>query len=244
MPEYKNWFETWFNTSYYDVLYSHRNDDEAAGFIDKLVALIQPPAHATMLDAGCGKGRHAKYLAEKGFYVTGIDLCTNCIKAAKEFESDNLHFFVHDMRNILRVNYYDVIFNFFTSFGYFNTEKDNLRTINTFANGLKKGGYLVIDFFNADVVIKYLIDDESKQFNGIHFQIEKHLEDNFIIKKIQVKDGKKQLIFYERVMAIRLFAFLEYFKRAGLTLKNVFGNYHLQPFEEHTSQRLILIAQK
>ena len=63
----KNWFETWFSQCYYDILYQHRDEDEAAGFLDALMEKLQPPPNATILDAACGKGRHAIYLAEKGW---------------------------------------------------------------------------------------------------------------------------------------------------------------------------------
>ena len=32
------WFKDWFNSPYYHKLYAHRDEMEAAGFIDKLIA--------------------------------------------------------------------------------------------------------------------------------------------------------------------------------------------------------------
>ena len=61
------WFKQWFNSSFYFKLYAQRNDAEAAGFIDALLHKVQPSSGATMLDLGCGNGRHSKYLAAKGF---------------------------------------------------------------------------------------------------------------------------------------------------------------------------------
>jgi SAM-dependent methyltransferase len=60
-----------------------------------------------MVDIACGKGRHSKFLAAKGFDVTGIDISTDSIQYAKQFETDNLHFFVHDMRLLFWINYFD-----------------------------------------------------------------------------------------------------------------------------------------
>ena len=61
------WFKSWFDSVYYHKLYGNRDEKEAAGFVDEVIALLQPKQRATMLDVGCGAGRHCKYLASKGF---------------------------------------------------------------------------------------------------------------------------------------------------------------------------------
>ena len=51
----KCWFEDWFNSPYYHLLYSNRDEQEAAAFIDKLLAYLQPATGAEMLDVACGR---------------------------------------------------------------------------------------------------------------------------------------------------------------------------------------------
>src|SRR5688572_19479368 len=99
------WFKDWFNSPYYHQLYFQRDDAEAAAFIDKLIDHLQPSPRSMMLDVACGKGRHSIQLASKGYFVTGIDLSEDSIIEAKKFETDNLEFFVHDMRLPFRINY-------------------------------------------------------------------------------------------------------------------------------------------
>lgn len=65
------------------MLYQHRDEDEAAAFLDGLMAFLHPTPGSTMLDAACGKGRHASYLAEKGYEVTGIDLSLKILEKQK-----------------------------------------------------------------------------------------------------------------------------------------------------------------
>ncbi|MFI5170777.1 MAG: class I SAM-dependent methyltransferase [Chitinophagales bacterium] len=244
MRHQKSWFETWFNRHYYDLLYQHRDEDEAAGFLDGLISYLHPTTGATMLDAACGKGRHASYLAQKGFEVTGIDLSSKNIKEAAINENDHLSFFQHDMRRVFRINYFDFIFNFYTSFGYFDNKKYDIMCMQSFAAGLKKGGRLVIDFFNVSYVLKHLVEDESKVVNGVHFTITKKYEDCFISKKIDVMDGNKREIFCEKVRALQLNDFNDYFTKSGLKLITTFGDYQLNPYDESVSERLILIAEK
>ena len=58
----KQWFKDWFNSPYYHLLYSNRDEREAASFIDKLVGYLRPSPGALMLDVACGRG-----LCLKGF---------------------------------------------------------------------------------------------------------------------------------------------------------------------------------
>ena len=50
----KAWFETWFDSPYYHVLYQHRDEAEAEMFLDKLLLHLQLPAYARALDIACG----------------------------------------------------------------------------------------------------------------------------------------------------------------------------------------------
>ena len=125
----KDWFTSWFDTKYYHLLYKNRNDDEARLFVEHLVANLNLVPHAKVLDLACGKGRHSITLNRLGFDVLGVDLSSNSIEQAKEFENDTLHFDVCDMRKSYQKNKFDAVFNLFTSFGYFENKDDNTSVI-------------------------------------------------------------------------------------------------------------------
>ena len=238
------WYRAWFDSPYYHILYRHRNDAEARAFIDALIARLKPPRGSRMLDLACGKGRHAHYLCSKGFEVTGVDLSPSNIEAARKIACRNLYFEVHDMREPLRENYFDYIFNFFTSFGYFDREEDNIRTMNAIATALKPGGIVIIDFLNAQRVIEKMHPVEHKEMGGILFHIHRHFEDGFIIKEIDFEDGGRSYHFHEKVQALCLPDFDRLFARSGLQRTAVFGDYRLGPFREEESERLIVMARK
>src|SRR5690606_41341056 len=95
----KKWFQNWFNSPYYHILYHQRNDAEAEYFIDNLCSHLRPKHDARLLDIACGRGRHATYLQKKGYDVTGIDLSVANIQFATQFENSKMHLCVHDMRH-------------------------------------------------------------------------------------------------------------------------------------------------
>ena len=241
----KEWFTAWFNSPYYHILYQNRDEEEAKQFIDELLKYLQPPAGAAVLDLACGKGRYSRYLAAKDLYVTGLDIADESIAFARQFETAHLSFFTHDMRQPFRINYFDYIFNFFTSFGYFATEKDHRTTVANIATGLRPGGTFVLDFFNSVKVVRDLRPYEHKTIGGIDFELHRRVdEEGYIVKEIEfVADGQPQR-FAERVRAFTLQDFQALFSQAGLQITTTFGDYSLGAFDPFDSDRLILIAHK
>lgn len=239
-----SWFANWFDSPYYHTLYKNRDEKEAQVFIDNLIDYLQIPKGSKLIDIACGKGRHAKYFNKKGMDVVGVDLSQNSINTAKKDENKNLQFSAHDMRENYQKNAFDVVTNLFTSFGYFENNKDEQKAINAMENNLKKEGILIIDFMNAKKVIANLVLNEQKMINNIQFDITRQVKDGFILKDIRIIEGKEQQQFQEKVKAITLADYSEFITNAGLKIIDIFGNYKLDNFDEEISDRLILICKK
>ncbi|MBK8413431.1 MAG: class I SAM-dependent methyltransferase [Bacteroidetes bacterium] len=239
-----SWFESWFDSPYYHILYQHRDEAEAEYFLDSLLDFLHPEAHSSMLDLACGKGRHSVYLNEKGYAVTGIDLSEQSIEYCKQFENKNLSFFVHDMRKLFRVNDFNYVFNLFTSFGYFDKETENHAAMKNACMALRKGGVLVIDFLNPTYVSKHLIASEMVEVAGIKFNIARKIKDGYFYKNIHFSDAARIYDFTEKVQALTLNEFEKYIIPNGMVVEHIFGDYHLNAFDRETSPRLILLAKK
>jgi len=239
--ETKDWFTDWFNTPYYHVLYKDRNDEEAQLFIKNTTTFLALPKTDHILDLPCGKGRHAVFLNSLGYKVTGGDLSENSINYALKFENDTLNFKVHDMRKPFN-NTYNAIFNLFTSFGYFEDDKEDLLILQNIKNGLKKDGIFVFDFLNASFVKNTLITKETKIVDTITFNITREIKDNFIVKNISFFADEKNHYYTERVKYLDIHKMKSYFEKVGFTITNIFGDYNLSNFDVQTSKRLILVA--
>jgi len=239
-----SWFANWFDSPYYHTLYKNRDEREAQVFIDNLINYLQIPSGSKLIDIACGKGRHAKYFNQKGMDVVGVDLSPNSINTANKDKNKNLQFSVHDMRENYQEYCFDIVTNLFTSFGYFEDNKDEQKAIDAMASNLKKEGLLIIDFMNVKKVIANLVLNEQKKVDGIQFDITRKVKDGYILKDIQITDGEEHQQFQEKVKAITLADYSELIANAELKIIDIFGNYKLDDFDEEISDRLILICKK
>jgi len=243
--EHVDWFESWFGSPYYYMLYEHRDEIEAQAFAEQLVNYLQPLPGSSMLDIACGEGRFSIQLADYGFDVTGIDLSYASILKAKASEHSRLHFYVHDMRMPFYINYFDYAFNFFTSFGYFATDRDHLLAARAFASGLRKGGILIIDYLNKEQVLAGLVPSDTVHRNGMEFRIRRRLEGHHFVKDIYFTDmDGRERHYVERVAAFTLSDFIAMFRKAGLSLIGTFGDYQLNSYNPLDSSRMIMVFKK
>ncbi len=240
------WFKEWFNSPYYHLLYANRDQKEASAFIDGLIERLCPPPGCRMVDIACGRGRHSRHLSACGYDVTGIDLSPDSIAFARQFENDHLHFFQHDMRLPFWIRYFDYAFNFFTSFGYFNTRREHDNALRTMTQSLNGGGTLVIDYLNTRFWENHLQHRVEIETEGVQFHITKWMDETHFYKKIEIEDEKAEqpLLFQEKVAKFSLGDFTEMLGDQGLQVKDVFGDYQFNRYHMNESPRMIIIAQK
>jgi SAM-dependent methyltransferase len=237
------WYASWFDTPWYHLLYQHRDYKEAELFIDNICQYLALPEQSRVLDLACGKGRHAIYLAKKGYEVTGLDLSARNIAAAQISANERLHFAEHDMRAVYKNSHFDVVFNMFTSFGYFDDPQDDLKVLSAIHDSLKPGGIFVFDYLNNHFVSETHIPSEEQLIDGIHFQIARHISDSWIIKQIQFEIEGQAFSFYEKVRNYQPAELATLLHRSGFEILRSFGNYRLEPLSVD-SPRCIYVARR
>ncbi|MCX6210558.1 MAG: class I SAM-dependent methyltransferase [Bacteroidetes bacterium] len=243
----QEWFSNWFNSHYYHLLYNNRDEIEANTFISKIIHYLKPLPNSRMLDVACGKGRHSKALSEMGFDVIGIDLSEESIKEAKLSESRQLHFYKHDMRLPFYINYFDIVFNLFTSFGYFRTQREHNNAIRSITQGIKQNGILVIDYLNTHFEENNFTSSIEKEIDKLKFIITKWQTETHFYKQIQVADSTNGLprhLSTERVAKFSLGDFNEMLSLQNMQIQQVFGDYNLNEYHINTSPRMIILAKK
>lgn len=237
------WFTDWFNSPYYHLLYSYRNQEEADQFIKQLVSKLNITKGNSVTDVGCGSGRHCRALFQSGMKVTGIDLSENSIKKAREISPADIHYFVHDMRQPLPVINQDVALNLFTSFGYFNND-ESIQVLRNIHAALKSNGMLLLDYLNA--VPLYNLPNETMQTpcNNIKFTISRYADQTHVYKTIVVNDNNREFTHTEKVALYGLPQLSDFLNQTGFQIINTFGDYMFNAYQPHSSPRLMLQAIK
>jgi SAM-dependent methyltransferase len=240
------WFEDWFDSDAYEVVYQQRDLADARRLIDLIERVARPEPGAALLDVGCGRGRHARLLAERGYAVTCLDLSANALRSARErAEREGLALDYHqaDMRAIPFEAAFDGAVNLFTSFGYFEDEADHQRAVDAMAGALKPGGFLVQDFLNAAYAARHIVPADERHEDGMHIAQQRWIEDGRIKKRITLSADGHEESYTESVALLGLPDFERMYAAAGLEITATFGDYHGAPFTEHTP-RLVLHARK
>jgi SAM-dependent methyltransferase len=245
MQKNKQWFESWFDSPYYHILYKHRDDIEAELFIDTIYTIFKILPQHTILDLGCGKGRHSLYMAQKKNNVLGVDLAANSILEAQKTAlkmniGSNLEFQVGDMRNFNLDIRFDFVLNLFTSFGYFDDKTDNLKVIESIARHQSTGGILLIDYFNSQLVRKNGEVKNSQLIDGIEFHTYKQISEGHVIKDIQFSDQGIDYQFQEKVQLFEADEIESMLRKFGYKLIGNFGDFNLNAYNENSPRSIIV----
>jgi SAM-dependent methyltransferase len=245
-PHQPEWFASWFDSEHYHRLYANRDQHEAAAFVDRLIERLDPAPAATMLDLGCGSGRHSRSLAGLGFDVTGIDLSAASLTLARQQAGPPVRFIEQDMRSPFGAGVFDYVFSLFTSFGYFEDPRDHVTVIRNIARSLTAGGTLVLDYLNVHHAGRNLIAGEAVSRGEARYLITRWSDSQAFFKRIVVEDPALDapLEHVERVAKFALADFRQLLARAGFTIDCVFGDYELGRFDPARSPRVIIVARK
>jgi SAM-dependent methyltransferase len=238
------WYREWFQTPYYDILYKHRDENEAVAFIDGFFNQYPHNPSMFILDLACGNGRHSLPLAKYG-KVIGLDINSTQIAKAKARNIPNASFLEHDMKKLFKPNYFDFVFNLFSSFGYFDTKEEDLLALENVYNGLQTNGYFIQDFLNCHSIANDLKANDTVIEGAYKFEIKRWIAENSIIKSIEViENGNTKGIFHEKIRAYKADELCAMHEQVGFKIVQVLGDYNMKQFEKSTDSRLIIISQK
>jgi SAM-dependent methyltransferase len=137
---------------------SERTDIEVEG----IIKLLKLTANEKIMDIPCGYGRHTIELAMRGYDIVGIDLNATHLHAALENaykKNTNAKFMKGNMLNIDFENEFDVIINMFYSFGFFDTDEENMKVLKNFKKALRPNGKFLM---HTDVNIPRIITGKYK----------------------------------------------------------------------------------
>jgi SAM-dependent methyltransferase len=136
---------------FYDLFYADKDYAAETAYVARLLKRYHPGTRS-VLDLGCGTGRHAFLLAERGFDVTGVDFSHEMLAAATaqltglaDLAKDRLSFYHGDIRKVRLEQTFDAVIALFHVMSYQAFNDDLQRAFDTAGRHLNSEGVFIFD---------------------------------------------------------------------------------------------------
>lgn len=213
------WWKNLFNSLYLktdaDVV---ENDENSVREVDTIIAATGVKPSDTILDLCCGQGRHIIEFAKRGYKnLVGIDRSRYLVRLAKKrakqqnisercrFSEGDARKFKFDSCSV------DVVTVLGNSFGYFETEEDDLQVLKEMNRVLKSEGSVYLDLTDGEWMREHF---QRRSWEWIDQNLlvcrERHLSDDrkrLICREVVIEVNKGAIA--DQFYAERLYSFDE-----------------------------------
>jgi SAM-dependent methyltransferase len=204
-----------------------------------------------VLDLCCGPGRHSVILAKHGYKVTALDLSQPYLELARRAAAESKVAFdtvSADMREIPFDDYFDAVINMYSSFGYLESETEDLRVLESIARSLKPGGRLLLDMLNREwAVANYIQNDWHADPDGTLYVEHRALD--LASSRMRVRfiivgpDGERRDSIGHDIRLYTLTEMTRLLEGVGLAGVEACGGFDGEPYGIE-SRRMVLCARK
>ncbi|WP_066162124.1 class I SAM-dependent DNA methyltransferase [Aliarcobacter skirrowii] len=172
-------------SQYYDLLYSDKDYMGEVNYVDNLIKSSLKSAK-TLLDLGCGTGKHAELFCEKGYDVHGVDLSQQMLEIAqtRTLNKKNKLKFTHSNIQELRLNQqFDVVVSLFHVMSYQNSNEALIQAFEVAKQHLKQGGVFIFDFWYGPAVLTDLPVTRVKRLENDKIKVTRISEPTLFAQK-------------------------------------------------------------
>ena len=237
-----DWFEEWFGEDYLRI-YQHRDESEAERAIDLIATHLPGRDIQAVLDLACGAGRHSKPLCER-WWTVGLDLSAALLRVARR-EAPKAPYVRADMRVLpFADESFDLVVNLFTSFGYFEDDREHARVLARVRDAMKPGGTFVIDFLNASQVRRDLVRYDERVENGVTIEQNRIIspDNRFVEKIIRLRELGREYV--ERVRLLSAGDLERMLEAAVFEVVHCFGDYTGAGWTENSPRTILFASRK
>ena len=204
---------------------------------------------ASIVDVGCGHGRHAIALAERGASVVGIDFADSLLRRARQLTPESEprpHWIRGDMRMLpLRDGCADAVL-ITDSFGFFETDAEHVAVVTEARRILRHAGSLVLKVVNGAPILANLRESEQEERDGVEVTVSTTLamEPPRMIQRLSVRGSRGEGNYERRQRLFRgeeLRAMLEH---VGFSVTGLFENPDGEAFDSERSPTIWLVGRR
>ncbi|GMW03549.1 MAG: methyltransferase [Candidatus Hydrogenedentota bacterium] len=242
-PVREDWFEHAFG-ELYPIVYAHRTVEAAAPEVQFATSALRLTERDRILDLCCGCGRHLLHLVGVTRHVVGLDYSDQLLWMASGILPPGTPLVRADMRAVPFSESFDVVTNFFTSFGYFFTDDENLDVARGVAQALRPGGRFFIDYLNPSHVKDSLVAQSMRDIDGYRIEEYRWIDDvtRRINKTTRVfRESALLNEFHESVQLYDRDGFVGLLNLGGLRVDSLYGDYSGAPYTV-ASPRMIAVG--
>lgn len=205
-----------------------------------LTSIFPRHSHPQLLDLCCGFGRMSAQLHGLGYEVEGLDLSQEQIEMAQRL-NPGPHYIVGDMRRLSTERTYDGILNLFTSFGYFETEAEDVAALTGWYAALRPGGILVMELADMELARAKLDRDKDIILRHTGDVVEECIMDwSKRIFRVKYLQRGAEFTCYTRLFEKE--ALQAHLYQAGFTSVDLYGGLDRRP--KRPENNLVVVATK
>ena len=167
---------------YYDLLYSEKDYLAEVQYVAYMIKENTSNAK-TLLDLGCGTGRHDQYFAKLGFAIHGVDLSGEMLKQASARKLNNAEFSEGDVRTVRLNKQFDAIISLFHVLSYQTTNHDIQQMFSTIKAHLNPNGIFVVDCWYGPAVLTDKPEIRIKRMKSDDFSVVRLAEPEMFANK-------------------------------------------------------------
>ena len=216
---------------------------------DGLYTLLQLSSASRVIDIGCGHGRHAFALAERGAEVIGLDFTVALLKRAQHLavELDGRARWVRgDMRRLPFRSGCAGAAIVLDALGFFETDEEHETVLREAARVLTLGARLGLKIVNGSPVLEHFRVTDREERDGAVVSISRSLmfDPPRLTERISIRGSRGDGEYERRQRLFRIEELVAVLERVGFAIVGVYARPDGTPFDPAASSTMWIVGQR
>jgi SAM-dependent methyltransferase len=148
---------------FYDAFYDDKNYQAECAYIENIIQEFTTKNKISLLDIGCGTGKHARIFGRNDWQILGIDTSPQMIERAKKHETKNLKFYHQSIETANFKNQFNVITALFGVVSYITDNEELNLFFKSIFDNLQTDGIFIFDVWFANGVLYLKPENREKR---------------------------------------------------------------------------------